>query len=86
MIFIHVLELIDLCVKNDILQDMDGNIPVYRKGTDKCNEGWHLTEKHRLAQELMKDDGGQKALISALKGKNVEFIPSDVSSFLIPQD
>lgn len=76
MKFIHALELIDLCVKNEILQDVNGVIPVYRERNADNKEGWYLIRKHDLAQELMRDVEGEKLLISSLKEKNVDFLPS----------
>jgi hypothetical protein len=75
MIYINALELINACVKNDILVEEKGYVFVLRKG----KKGWCPTDKDLLAKELMKDEKGQKRLISALKEKNVEFTPKDYS-------
>lgn len=79
MIYINALELINLCVKNGILQERDGEIFTYRSGTPKSKEGWYLTDKDLVAKEVMNDEDAQNQLIAALKEKNVEFTPTDFS-------
>ena len=79
MYYINAVELINLCVEHNVLKEKDGAILVYRKGTSKSKEGLYLTEKDILAQELMKDEEGQKTLISELNKKNIEFTPTDYS-------
>ena len=81
MIYLNALELINEAVKNDILEEKEGQILVYRKGTSQSKEGWYLSDKDIVAKELMNDEKGQGLLISALKQKNVEFKPTDCSGF-----
>lgn len=69
MKFITALKLLEDAVKENVLKEQDGSIAVYRKGTKTNQEGWYLTDKHRLAQELMNDENGQIALSSAIKNK-----------------
>lgn len=79
MIYINALELINVCVENEILQEVNGGVPVYRKATPTHKEGWYLTDKDLLAKELMQDTTGQNILITELKRKGVEFTPTDYS-------
>lgn len=71
MIYIDALELINSCVENGILNEVKGNIAVYRNASPKNKAGWHLIERDILAKELMSDEYGQKMLVSALN--KVEF-------------
>jgi len=77
MFYINALELINVSVKNNILEESEERILVYRESTSKSKAGWHLTDKDTVAKELMNDEEGQKLLISALKEKNVDFIKTD---------
>lgn len=76
MMYINSLNLINLCVKHNILKEKDGNIFVYRSKTETSKEGWYLEPKDMLAQELKDDKKGQETLISALKEKNIKFQPN----------
>lgn len=77
MRYIDALKLINLCVQNNILKEIKGNILLYREGTPNSKEGWYLTDKDIVAKELMKDEEGQKKLVLELKKRNVEFIIKD---------
>lgn len=79
MIYINALELINVSVENNILKEKEGKIFVYRAGTPKSKAGWYLSEKDFVAKELMNNEKGQRLLISALKEKNVDFVPKDYS-------
>lgn len=79
MWYIHTIELINIAIKNDVLKEKDGNVFVYRNGSDTSPEGWYLEDKEMLAHELMEDEKGQKFIIEALKDKNIEFQPTDFS-------
>lgn len=71
MKYIDSLNLINLCIKHNILNTVDKKVLVYRKKSKHFPEGWYATDKDLLAKELMKDEVGQNALISVLKNKNV---------------
>lgn len=73
MFYIDALELINMSVKNGILKEQEGMVFVYRAKTNESNEGWSLTDKALLAQEIMRDEDGQEALINALKEKEIDF-------------
>lgn len=79
MIYINALELINACIENEILVEKDGGVFVYRNASANSKEGWYLDDKDILAKEIMADTEAQNALISALKEKGVEFIPTDYS-------
>lgn len=74
MRYIDSLKLINLALENNILKQKEDNICVYRNATLNSKEGWYLTPKNDLAQELMNDEEGQKFLIKALKDINIDFV------------
>lgn len=71
MRFIDALNLIQLCVEQEILQTVDGQVAVYRNGTHRCPEGWYLMSDHDLAQKLMSDPKGINALTTELQKRNI---------------
>lgn len=73
MKYIDALNLLNLCVENEILSEKDGGIFVYRNAGEKSPEGWYLTDKDLLSKELMTDKEGQKVLIEALNEKGTKF-------------
>lgn len=77
MIYINALELINACIENNILYEDRGYVLVARTG----HQGLSPTDKDTLAKELMNDEKGQEILISELKKRNVEFIPTNYSCF-----
>lgn len=72
MRYIDALNLINKCLECKILHMIEGGIPVYRKGTETSKEGWYLTDKEDLIQELMNDAVGQDTLTAALKDMNIQ--------------
>ena len=74
MRFIDALNLIQLCVEQEILQTVDGQVAVYRNGTDRCPEGWYLISDHDLAQKLMSDPQGIDALTTELQKRNIPLL------------
>lgn len=76
MIYINALELINLCLREEILHEKDGMVCVYRSASATSPEGWCLEDKDILAKELMGDKEGQNALISALDKKGIKFMPT----------
>lgn len=86
MLYINALELINISVKNNLLDEIKGKIVLYIKGTSKNKAGWYLIEKDTAAKELMNDKENQKLLISLLKEKDVDFIPTDYSWLLSYSD
>ena len=73
MKYINALNLLNLCVKHNILHEKDGGIFVYRNKGANSPEGWYLTDKDILSKELMNDARGQDALIDALNDKCIKF-------------
>ena len=84
MWYIDAKNLIDLCIKNGVLQTRDGGIIVYREAGPDSNtapEGWYLEPIDEVAQALMSDEDGQRTLIDALREKGVTFIQMDKRPF-----
>lgn len=79
MLYINALELINVSIKNNLLDEIEGKIHIYRNGTSESEPGWYLEEKDIVAKELMNDKKGQKLIISLLKKRNVDFTPTDYS-------
>lgn len=73
MYYINAMKLINLCVQNNILNEKDNKIFVYRNKGEQSEEGWYLEPKDILAFELKDDKAGQEALISELKKKGIDF-------------
>lgn len=90
MRYINSLKLTNLCIENNILGEVEGKIPVYRKGVRKkkrkngktpgwiVKPGWYLTDKDIFAKELMHSKKGQKIAISALNKKGIKFDLTDI--------
>lgn len=72
MKYINALDLINLCIENDLLKVVDGYIPVYKEG-ENIKSGWYGYNKEDLAQELMYDEKGYNYLIAKLKELGIEF-------------
>ena len=73
MYYADALNLIEICVENDILKEQDGAIFTYRTEGKLYPESWYLMDVNILANELRHDKNGQEALILALKEKEVIF-------------
>lgn len=71
MCFIDCLNLLNLCVKNEILNCKNDLILICRKKDSKENYVWE--EISDVAQELMYDKEGQHILIEELKKKDIIF-------------
>lgn len=71
MCFIDCLNLLTLCVKNEILNCKDDLILICRKKDSKEDYVWE--EISDVAQELMYDEEGQHILIEELKKKDIIF-------------
>lgn len=80
MFYINARNLLTLAVKHGVLQEVHGMIPIYHNTGNPPEvfpEGWYLEDIEDVAQDLMHDEEGQKALINALREKGVEFEPID---------
>lgn len=75
MLYIHALQLIDLCVKYGLLKEEDGNLLVYLNKTEQNEEGWFWMDKNLVAKQLMRDKEGQEVALQALNEKGVEYVP-----------
>lgn len=73
--FISAMELLALCVKHGILEELDGRILMYRAAKGEYPEGWYADDKVELAQELMNDTEGVALLIKTLEDMGVTFEP-----------
>ena len=76
MWYIDALFLINLCVKHGILQSRGSCVFIYRDAganPEESPEGWYLEQIDDVACELMNDEEGQRALISALQERGVAF-------------
>lgn len=76
MIYVEAKRLVDLAVQYNVLSTQDSGILIYRNtGSDpeKYPEGWYLENKEDVYRDVMADAEGQKALISALKVKGIDF-------------
>lgn len=77
--FYGSLKLLEACEEAGVLQtspDDPNDFLVYREAgnpPEENPEGWYAVNAHTLAQELMNEPDGQKALLDALKEKGVEF-------------
>lgn len=72
MYFIDALNLLDLCLEHGVLVQRDGLVLVIHENGDGV-----LWDKTLLAQELMTDEVGQKALLEALADKGETFTQFD---------
>lgn len=76
MVFADCVSLIRQCIEKGILQPHENDtVLIYREaGTSpEFPEGWYAEPVDGLAQDLMTDTEGQKALISALAEKGITF-------------
>lgn len=73
MYYADALNLLEICVENDVLREKEGSIFVYRKEGTLDKEGWYLIPKDYLAKELKEDTDGQVALVQALEEKDIIF-------------
>ena len=73
MKYIKALELVNLALEHEILHEKDNLIPLYRTFTDR-EDGWYLTPKEYVIQELMRSEEGQNVIMKALSEKGVDFV------------
>lgn len=74
MMYIKALELVNLALENEILHEKDGYIAIYRTFTDR-EDGWYLTPKEHVIQNLMRSEHGQSLIIDKLSSKGIDFVP-----------
>ena len=75
--FIETLQLLEKCIKNDIIKkdpNNKNNIFVYREKGTKFPEGWYSENIHTAAQELMEDNDGQRFLREHLMKNNINLV------------
>lgn len=76
MKYIDALKLINLCLEEKILHEKEKHVCVYKGASNTYPEGWYLVDKYMLAHELMRDEKGQNILMSKLKEKEIDFVPT----------
>lgn len=75
MFYINAKKLVELCLENNIFNLYEGNILLYRQGTDNSKEGWYATNIEDVIHVVRNDVYGQEHLITALKNKGINFTP-----------
>lgn len=81
MWYMDAFDLIESCIEQDILDTAEGGVLIYRQASSDLPEGWYLTAKDELAQDLKDDVKGIQALMSALEEKGITFTPQHPTSF-----
>lgn len=81
LIFIECLKMLEVAIDNGILQRdpnpdnepaRENHILVYRAAGDEYNpEGWYSEHIYSIAQELLEDIEGQKAIREALQERGI---------------
>ena len=75
MYYIAAKEIIQMCVKMDILPAHNGEILIYHQASeidpDKYPEGWYLHSEEDVVRSLMNDPEGQEALLTALEERGI---------------
>lgn len=75
MYYILAKEIVDKCLELDLLQEINGSIPIWESASpvdpERYPEGWVLYPKEDVIHMVMDNEEAQKNLQDALLGKGV---------------
>lgn len=75
MYYILAKEIVEKCLENDLLQEINGSIPIWESALPsdpvRYPEGWVLYPKEDVIHMIMDDEEAQKELLNALMEKGI---------------